>query len=338
MKKLLSIIIAILMIVTTIPMAFAAEDCDHAFNTETLNRDTLEFTCSSCNEVVVCKSADYTELSTIGQLAYYMICDNKGTEGNSLEFYNEGVDDILERYPYLMDGEYTEYEQAEVDAAVDELLALAEEINDKFENGEYGIAINFYPFYSSYFEVFYCLAKNGIEGAAAVQYLKDFFSEEYILEKDALYSEYIGKMYEIQNAFVNGNGTAEAAAEFKEYAEKTGEIYKNMLNCLEDVHSFSYETTAPATCEADAIEVGTCTECGATTERTVEGSKLEHIDEDADNACDFGCGYDFEQPEKESCAICGAAAHEGPYGQYICMLTSLLKIVVALVKALGVIA
>ncbi len=66
MKKVLSIILAVMVFATFVPMALAQGECEHVFNEETLVRpESFELTghyiCSACNETVVVKAADYSE-------------------------------------------------------------------------------------------------------------------------------------------------------------------------------------------------------------------------------------------------------------------------------------
>lgn len=66
MKKVLSVILAIMMIATFVPMAFAEGECEHVFNEETLVRPEIPestgyYICSACNETVVVKAADYSQ-------------------------------------------------------------------------------------------------------------------------------------------------------------------------------------------------------------------------------------------------------------------------------------
>ena len=83
-----------------------------------------------------------------------------------------------------------------------------------------------------------------------------------------------------------------------------------MKNCLDGVHNgFVYEVTVEAKCEVNAIESATCTLCGETDEREVEGTALTHsftkyeVTEEAECGkagkevayCDNGCGATDEK-------------------------------------------
>ena len=65
----------------------------------------------------------------------------------------------------------------------------------------------------------------------------------------------------------------------------------------------------------------------------MEGTKKGRTDEDGDKICD-AC----EAEIADGCPDCGAAVHDGTYGEYICMLSTLIRLFVSLIQALGVIA
>ncbi len=95
------------------------------------------------------------------------------------------------------------------------------------------------------------------------------------------------------------------------------------------LHSYDYEVTTPAKCEANAMETGICTVCGVTTdERVVEDSALGHADENGDYKCDNGCGHEFEKPADETCPDCGRPAHgDGLMENIICWFVMLINLV-----------
>ncbi len=64
MKKVLAVILAVMMIATCVPMAFAEGECEHEFNAESMVRPNVlgdgYYVCQLCGKEVVLKRADYT--------------------------------------------------------------------------------------------------------------------------------------------------------------------------------------------------------------------------------------------------------------------------------------
>jgi hypothetical protein len=84
-----------------------------------------------------------------------------------------------------------------------------------------------------------------------------------------------------------------------------------------------------ATCDADGTKIVKC-DCQWPKDKTVtaEGTQLEHIDDDGDYLCDYGCGYEFEKPSVEICPDCGRPAHDDDFVQsIICLIIMLFNIV-----------
>ena len=65
----------------------------------------------------------------------------------------------------------------------------------------------------------------------------------------------------------------------------------------------------------------------------IKFTELDHADEDGDNICD-AC----ENEIIDTCPDCGGAAHESQIGEYICMVVTLIKLVVSILKILGLVA
>lgn len=142
MKKVLSVILAIMMIATAMPMVFAAEECEHVFDEETLVRPYFEkntlhlgnFTCSICNETVVVhlakeKITEYAEVYAytwyIGEVASYhtdevMISAKEKVSNLMNNFYAkyEGIN------PYYL----TEYEEHILSSMINDLKVIATDL------------------------------------------------------------------------------------------------------------------------------------------------------------------------------------------------------------------
>ena len=109
-----------------------------------------------------------------------------------------------------------------------------------------------------------------------------------------------------------------------------GETDEKAIEALE--HLFlDYIYNDDATCTEDGTKTAICLNgCGETDTVTAEDTMLDHVDEDGDNICD-----DCESEIIDVCPDCGGKAHaDTGVSQYICMIITLIKLVVSLVKAL----
>ena len=82
-----------------------------------------------------------------------------------------------------------------------------------------------------------------------------------------------------------------------------------------------------ATCTADGTKLVTCG-CDWAKEKAVvvEGTQLEHIDEDGDYLCDYGCGHEFEKPT--TCSDCGRPIHGDTFAEKLfCLIVMLLNLI-----------
>lgn len=113
-----------------------------------------------------------------------------------------------------------------------------------------------------------------------------------------------------------------------------GEVLTREVENSAIEHIFlEYKSNDDATCEADGTKTAECVFCGETDTVTDEGTKFGHTDEDGDKICD-----ECEEEIVDVCPDCGGPVHEGEYGQYICALRILIKLLVALIQFLATMA
>ena len=165
--------------------------------------------------------------------------------------------------------------------------------------------------------------------------------QEYAEKIGDKYDERFGELYNKANALTGSLAdNKEAIAEIEAELEA---IFAEFEKCLAGEHTIAYEEVDKATCFAAATEAGNCEICGEFKQREVEDSIADHIDEDDDLLCDFGCGHKFtaddegENPddsEEGTCPVCGETAHEGEVSQYICLLIMLIRIIINIVSAM----
>ena len=65
-KKIIAMVLVIVLALSVMPMAFSAEECEHVFNTETLERpkDPMGkgcYICSACNKTVYVEMANFKD-------------------------------------------------------------------------------------------------------------------------------------------------------------------------------------------------------------------------------------------------------------------------------------
>ncbi len=190
-----------------------------------------------------------------------------------------------------------------------------------------------------------------VDGIAIINELNSELTEKLIDDhgKNALEEFYAGLSEEAYKSFEDRVAAlfelaASLTGSVKENEEKIAELkaeihemYTELDNCLNGTHNgLEYTVTEEAKCGVNAIESATCTLCGETDEREVEGSALEHsftkyevteeaecgkagkevascdhgcgatdekeipalehADKDGDLKCDHGCGHEFPKP------------------------------------------
>lgn len=156
--------------------------------------------------------------------------------------------------------------------------------------------------------------------------------EDYIARCSKAYSGSTDKLIEF-----NGDETYLEYPQFKIEHEKIDEtcISYKCLNCGEtfenkndELHKFSnYQVSKEATCESNREETAVCEHCKTATDtKVVEDSKTDHIDNDKDNLCDYGCGTNtmVDTTPKESKSGCVASVLPSIFG--VILLIGLLTI------------
>ena len=231
------------------------------------------------------------------------------TEGDALingiieQFYDKGityVDEIIAEFDtlyneYLAIWRKPETTKPQVDEIVGELKALKEKIDKGTEDGTL-VKIDGIKEY------------NKIADALDAELMENYSQEEIaaLAEKagdeiNVRFGEIIGKAGDLTGSVAeNKDALAEIESEMRA-------LYGEIKNCLDGVHNgFVYEVTEEAKCEVNAIESATCTLCGETDEREVEGSALKHS---------------FTKYEETEAPKCGVAGKEVAYCDNGCQTT-----------------
>lgn len=287
MKKALSIILAIIMIAAAVPTAFAANDCEHVFNTGKLVRPFDEsfnpvadphFICSACGEKVPVSPADFSEyFIALGMVAGYI--DSVYLEGNAIDIMGnyfagsyacEHIDEIVYKY--------TEYEQNIVDAYTAEVLdmvagapAVIKENNLTLvldaTTGDTGI------WYMNWGMTFFENAINKVTLSLSEEVMTDFY-------------EIVMRFSEI-SAMEPDDITPELVAEYDNLSKDFAAFYFNVVNCAIGDH-----TLTEATDNGDGTHSGICSFCSS---KETE----EHTGENDCDICDFFVEIEEEKPEDE---------------------------------------
>lgn len=260
MKKLLAVLIAIIMIVSTMPVAFAQEECEHRFDNflgERPNvRDDGYCYCSVCGA----KSADF---SGVVEVFYELMAINfsiyEPTAGLDRECLDEVINETTDALYCYEEGNYffigyaTEEDQGEIDFRVNNAKAALKAFKDEG----------------------YAVLYDGTEVATLTMMVQfgaqwvggnSFFSAEMLNEEDAAFDAYeaIAEKGELGLAPVTEQ---ECAAE----AEKLMACYRKMISCLEGNHVFGEYTD-----NGDGTSTAKCEYC--TTTDTVEAEKKDILD------------------------------------------------------------
>lgn len=269
MKKTLAIILAILMIATTVPFAFAAETCEHPFNSETFDREDRGYVCAECGETVFCPWADYTFIlyeeelyRQITEVNYYADTERAEELKSSLK---EAVDEIYGKYPYVKEQKNIASEQELVDAAAEEMHDLMATANADIQSGEYGLVLNWYALYNAIFDFYRYEFGKGVDIIDWDVFIEEFFTKEVLDEMDAVVFGCMANMEEIQSSVMNGyiEITEDVVAEFNETSLEVEKIYQNMAVCLlKEAHTYTaYSTVIDRPvydAETDTWSKGTC--------------------------------------------------------------------------------
>lgn len=255
-KKVLSVLLAIIMIASVMPMAFAAEECEHSFLNFYSERPNLREDgycyCSRCGV----KSANFTEAIEVYSECLSIVYSIYGTEEGHwsainvwewLEFYVYGYDDYFGSKAGFL-GHMTEKDQAIVDERMDAVKAVVNDfrandfpvVYDADEMMYWGFWALFAHDYGKSIEM-----KNEVCPELfwdAFEYFEDICWRSEFVEVDAAVAE--------------------------EYAEILTECYKIVTACKTGNHIFGEYTT-----NSDGSKTAECKYCFATD--TIEADKDE---------------------------------------------------------------
>lgn len=259
-KKILAALIAIIMLVSSIPVAYAAEECEHRFDNflgERPNvRDDGYCYCSLCGA----KSADF---SGVLEVFYELMAVNfsiyEPTAGLDREYLHEVVNETTDALYCYEEGNYffigyaTEEDQGEIDFRVNNAKAVLKAFKDEG----------------------YAVLYDGTEVATLTMMVQfgaqwvggnKIFTKKMLDEEDAAYDAYnaIAEKGELGLAPVTEQ---ECAAE----AEKLMACYRKMISCLEGNHTFGEYTD-----NGDGTKTAGCEYCNATD--TIEAEKKDITD------------------------------------------------------------
>ncbi|MBO5395855.1 MAG: hypothetical protein J6A97_03130, partial [Clostridia bacterium] len=308
------------------------KECPHEWNDGVLTRPVYDavlgskdgyytYTCTLCCEekTETVKSADYSAYEAVSEEINVLLQSDDLTSEAKQAIYSAANE------CGHLSNDLTESEQNIVDDLVAELEKIVADADEKIASGEY-VKIDGIKEY------------NKIAGALDAELMENYSQEEIAALAEKAGDEINARLDEIiEKAEALTGSVAENKDALAEIESEMKVLYGEIKNCLDGVHNgFVYEVTEEAKCEVNAIESATCTLCGETDEREVEGSALEHsftkyevteeakcgvegkeisycdngcgatdekeipalehIDEDGDYLCDHGCGHEFEKP------------------------------------------
>ena len=163
MKKILAILVAVILVTSAVPVAFAHEECAHIFNESTLVRpegdidsgmgDTGYYICPSCNGRVEVRRADYSGYyeALIGAVSIeYSVYSLNGKAFDNVRFSrfiedkNTSTRDMVKK---LYSKVYIETEQDELDSIIKELSFYVDEYKAFYEGLGLTTVIDVYDYY-----------------------------------------------------------------------------------------------------------------------------------------------------------------------------------------------
>lgn len=309
MKKVLSVILAIMLIASFVPMTFAEGECEHIFNTETLHRPKAVlsepgyFICSLCGEQVSAAPAD--GIGVIRAIFdWYCLVENvyifnKPFDSEKNEYFNREWTYLEDNIGPDEDCWYTEYEQEKVDEWVEKLVALTaececylKEIGAKkvIDVSEYSILSEFAIYELSYKytgEQMNAIIHNVPEEVKAKAWASEEAADEYL--RFAYKNPEKASQEEFDKTLV---GMKDYMAEYKNCLDGIHNFYKAKDNfdgthnvycafCQMDgeqntSHTWGeYISNGDATTEADGTKTAKCEKCQATDTVIDEGSKIK---------------------------------------------------------------
>ncbi len=306
-KKIISMVLAIVLVLSVMPMAFAADECEHMFNEETLVRPALyqkgHYICPLCNEKVYVELADLKGFYKAYYDWYVVVEDvyiyQKPFDTDMKTYFYEKFWKIEDDFVRDETGSWVENEQEEVNA----LTARLEELTEEYRN--YLIEIGAVRVVDTS-EYAWC------ETYAPVIYYFEHTEEEFRQVMDDFSEEAQNKAFKSREAvreyLSNAHNNPEEASqeEFDKLAEGNIRYTRAICSCLENNHEFikgtdnldgthslyCYYCTAPAeetaphewgeylsngdaTVNTDGTKTAKCTYCEATDTLTDEGSRID---------------------------------------------------------------
>ncbi len=305
-KKIIAMVLAIVLALSVMPMAFSAEECEHVFNTETLERprDPMGkgyYICSACNKTVYVEMANLKDFY-MALYEWYTIVEDvyiyqKTFDPEMHNYFYEKFAKIEDDY-YPKSGLWVEPEQE----TVDDLTRVLNELTEEYRN--YLIEIGAVRVVDTS-EYTWCETIGTVNiyfdyTVEEISILNNFSEEaqnKAFKSREAV-SEYLSK--------VRNNPEEASQEEFDKLAEDCIAYIKAIYNCLENNHQFTkgtdnadgthslccYYCTAPAeqtaahewgeyisngdaTVNSDGTKTAECIYCEATDTVTDEGSRID---------------------------------------------------------------
>ena len=248
------------------------KECTHEWGEGVLTRpvhDTVlgskdgyyTYTCTVCGEekTEAVKSADYSAYEAVSEEINALLQSDELTDAAKQAIYSAANE------CGLPSNDLTESEQNIVDDLVAELEKIVDTAEEKIASGEY-VKIDGMKEY------------NKIADALDAELMENYSQEEIAALAEKAGDEINARLGEIiEKAEALTGSVAENKDALAEIESEMRALYGEMKNCLDGVHNgLVYEVTEEAKCEVNAIESATCTLCGETDEREIEGTALEH--------------------------------------------------------------
>ena len=247
-------------------------ECPHEWDEGVLTRPVYDavlgskdgyytYTCTVCGEekTETVKSADYSAYEAVSEEINVLLQSEELTPEAKQAIYSAANE------CGHLSNDLTESEQNIVDDLVAELEKIIADADEKIASGEY-VKIDGMKEY------------NKIADALDAELMENYSQEEIAALAEKAGDEINARFGEIIEKAEALTGTvAENKDALAEIESEMRALYGEIKNCLDGVHNgLVYEVTEEAKCEVNAIESATCTLCGETDEREIEGTALEH--------------------------------------------------------------
>lgn len=245
MKKILSLILAVIMLLSVMPVAYAKP--------ATYPPEIEEY---------------IDNLLRVFSISNFSLYEPKEQHIEVYEMMSEVMDNLN-----LVDIGYETLINIEADGRLDEIIALNEsfdkafaEIDKKIADGEMVCVVDSHELFKMMYYIVSHYSSEACEDLKrrAIQ----FNSEKYIniTTEVEIASEQLGKMQQERTA---------TQADFDAAMEKIKPFYESVIACLDGNHPYGeYVSNNDATEEADGTKTATCEYCGATDTIVDEGTKI----------------------------------------------------------------